>query len=85
MFQLQQQFSVGDFVKSLAEVEHRYINLGVSIQDTGEVMGGDVQLGLTGSSFAEAMLAVVEDIVRVEMLHSFRYDYVLNDFTAYGR
>ena len=61
MFQLQQQFSVGDF----AEVEHYYISLGVSIQDTGEVMGGDVQLGLTGLSFAEAMLTVVEDIVRV--------------------
>ena len=63
MFQLQQQFSVGDFVKSLAEVEHRHVSLGVSIQDTGEVMGGDVQLGLAGSYFAEAMLAVIEDIV----------------------
>ena len=57
----------------------------MSIQDGGKVMGGDQQLRFTRAFSAETMLAVYEDVMKVEVLHSLRHYDVLCDFAADSR
>ena len=75
---------MGDLVEGLSEVQQDEVSLSLIFNSSCKIIDGQDKLGITRSSFPEAMLGIAEDLVFSQVVDDCTVDHMLTQLGHNG-